>query len=66
MPIIYMRSQLLIKEELMAETKYKTGEKPGKGCYECTNCGTDITLEADEKMPPCPKCSNTVYTKIGN
>ena len=25
----------------------RTGEKPGKGCYSCTNCGTDIHLNLE-------------------
>lgn len=40
-----------------------TGEKPGSGCYVCTKCGTDINLGVNDKMPPCPSCSNTTFTK---
>lgn len=40
-----------------------TGEKPGKGCYSCTNCGTDLRLGAEDKMPPCPHCNNTSFVK---
>lgn len=40
-----------------------TGEKPGKGCYSCTNCGTDVCLGEQDKMPPCPKCTNTSFSK---
>lgn len=42
----------------------KTGEKPGGGKYSCTNCGTNVTLDKADKMPPCPKCSNNGFTKI--
>lgn len=42
--------------------KISTGEKPGKGCYSCTKCGFDLRLGADDKMPPCPNCSNTTFT----
>jgi len=38
-----------------------TGEKPGNGRYVCTNCGTDINLDREDKMPPCPKCNNTSF-----
>lgn len=41
-----------------------TGEKPGRGAYSCTNCGTDVRLDQDDKMPPCPKCNNTSFSKI--
>ncbi|MBR2349576.1 MAG: hypothetical protein IKA77_03045 [Clostridia bacterium] len=40
----------------------KTGEKPGKGSYNCTNCNTEVTLGEYDKMPPCPKCSNNEFT----
>lgn len=43
---------------------YHTGEKPGKGQYSCTNCGTDVELNGSDKMPPCPKCSNSSFTKV--
>lgn len=39
-----------------------TGEKPGSGCWSCTNCGTDITLGQEDKCPPCPNCGNTTFT----
>lgn len=47
----------------MSKQIYKTGQKPGKGCYSCTNCSTDINLDAQDKMPPCPKCDNNEFRK---
>ena len=47
----------------MAHT-VNTGEKPGKGEYSCTKCGFDVTLGDRDKMPPCPNCHNTSFTKI--
>ncbi|MEG1646180.1 MAG: hypothetical protein RRY78_00295 [Clostridia bacterium] len=44
--------------------KCSTGEKPGKGCYCCTNCGTELTIGVNDKVPPCPKCSNTTFEKL--
>lgn len=41
----------------------KTGQKPGKGVYDCTNCGTQVRLNENDKMPPCPSCSNTEFEK---
>lgn len=39
-----------------------TGEKPGKGTYICINCAQRVTLDDEsDKLPPCPKCSCTVY-----
>lgn len=44
---------------------YETGQKPGKGLYKCTVCGELVRLDDDtDTLPPCPKCSNTTYTKL--
>ena len=43
---------------------HNTGEKPGKGEYYCTSCGQNVTLDQmSDKLPPCPKCSNTSFKK---
>lgn len=47
----------------MKKSIVKTGEKPGRGVYCCTNCDTKINLDANDKMPPCPKCTNSEFTK---
>lgn len=45
---------------------YDTGEKPGKGLYQCTKCGQVIRLdEHDDTLPPCPKCHGTRWKKVG-
>lgn len=44
--------------------KATTGEKPGSGTYKCDNCGTEVHLDGDDKMPPCPSCNNTTFTKV--
>lgn len=44
--------------------EYHTGEQPGQGEYYCTHCGQNVTLDQDsDKLPPCPKCEETVYRK---
>ncbi len=44
---------------------HKTGEKPGKGEYRCTNCGQVVTLDNDaDQLPACPNCGNETYEKI--
>lgn len=43
-----------------------TGEKPGKGLYKCKKCGQLVQLDDHtDTLPPCPKCSNTEFTKVG-
>jgi len=44
---------------------YRTGEKPGKGQYQCTKCGYIIRLDDDsDTLPPCPECDNTTWNKL--
>lgn len=41
-----------------------TGEKPGKGYYYCTMCRERVIINNSKDMlPPCPKCTNSKYTK---
>ncbi len=55
--------QHLINEE--ENQMYKTGEKPGKGIYQCTKCGQLVRLDDHtDTLPPCPKCGNTTYRKV--
>ncbi len=43
---------------------YKTGQKPGKSIYTCTNCGQKVNLNDNtDVLPPCPNCTNTTYNK---
>lgn len=42
-----------------------TGEKPGKGTYQCKKCGQLVHLDdRTDTLPPCPKCSNTEFKKV--
>ena len=47
----------------MKNKHVRTGERPGEGIYKCTNCGTEISLTEDDKMPPCPRCTNTSFER---
>ncbi len=47
----------------MKSNVVRTGEKPGRGKYCCTNCGTSVTLGVEDKLPPCPKCTNSEFVK---
>ncbi len=41
---------------------FKTGEKPGKGHYYCSQCGQSINLDQDsDHLPPCPDCNNSTF-----
>ncbi|MBE0467365.1 MAG: hypothetical protein IBX71_09120 [Candidatus Desulforudis sp.] len=42
-----------------------TGEKPGKGTYQCVFCGQVLTLDDHtDTLPPCPRCRNTKFSRI--
>jgi DNA-directed RNA polymerase subunit RPC12/RpoP len=42
-----------------------TGEKPGKGLYQCKNCGQTVRLDDNsDRLPPCPRCDETEYRQI--
>lgn len=44
---------------------YTTGEKPGKGRYKYEKCREVIRLDDDsDKLPPCPSCHGTKWTKV--
>lgn len=46
---------------------YITGEKLGKGTYQCITCGDVVVLDdATDTLPPCPKCHKVRYIKVGN
>jgi hypothetical protein len=45
---------------------YRTGEKPGKGRYQCTVDAQIVVLDDDsDTLPPCPRCNNTTFIKVG-
>lgn len=43
---------------------HSTGEKPGKGIYQCYYCGQIVILDdMTDTLPPCPKCDKTLFIK---
>ena len=44
---------------------YKSGQKPGRGKYQCTNCGRLIELESNDKaLENCPKCKGNKWWRL--
>ena len=42
-----------------------TGEKLGRGTYECKVCGTTVALDdVTDTLPSCPKCDNITFDRI--
>jgi len=42
---------------------YKTGEIAGAGTLECKQCGQTLLYEKPTRIPPCPKCRNTLFSR---
>ena len=46
---------------------YVSGEKPGKGTYQCLECERTVVIDNDiDKLPVCPKCGRTFFKKVNN
>lgn len=42
---------------------YKTGEVTSAGTLTCQACGQEVHLKETGHVPPCPKCSGTLFHK---
>jgi len=42
---------------------YKTGEIAGAGTLVCEKCGQQLVLERPKRVPPCPKCRHTHFSR---
>lgn len=42
---------------------YKTGEMTSAGTLTCQTCGQKVHLKKTGHVPPCPKCSGTLFNK---
>ena len=49
--------------KLQERLTYKTGEIAGAGTLECTGCGQDLFFDKPTRIPPCPKCRGTNFTR---
>ena len=43
---------------------YQTGEIAGIGTFACLNCGEHLYFSKAKPIPPCPKCSHTLFQRI--
>jgi hypothetical protein len=44
-----------------ASDSYATGTFPGPGTYFCVECGSHLSLQEDDKLPPCPRCGTSSF-----
>jgi len=47
----------------LKEEPYRTGEICGPGALSCGKCGRTIRMAASGRVPPCPDCSATRFTR---
>ncbi|MFT8728608.1 MAG: hypothetical protein ABF755_00915 [Oenococcus oeni] len=44
---------------------FKSGDKPGAGCYKCLTCGEIIYLiQNSDILPFCPECKATIWARF--
>jgi predicted nucleic acid-binding Zn-ribbon protein len=41
-----------------ASEGYESGTFPGPGTYFCVECGTQLALHEDDRLPDCPRCGS--------
>ncbi len=44
-----------------ASDRYTTGTFPGPGTYFCVECGAQLALREDDKLPPCSRCGASSF-----
>lgn len=52
-----------LSEKTKEKLTYKTGEITSAGTLTCQACGEAIHLKETGHIPPCPKCSATLFNK---
>lgn len=45
------------------QLEFKTGEMTGPGTLSCKNCQEELQLTRASRIPPCPKCHQTLFRK---
>ncbi len=50
-------------EKTREKLTYKTGEMTSAGTLFCQSCGQAVHLKETGHVPPCPKCSGTLFSK---
>lgn len=52
-----------LSEKAKASLTYKTGEITTAGTLTCQSCGQQVHITKTGHVPPCPKCSGTLFSK---
>ncbi len=51
-------------KEYQQNTLYKTGEICCAATLRCLDCGQEMTLKKNSRIPPCPKCHKTDFERV--
>lgn len=54
-------NELAGKSEQVLE--FKTGEVTSPGTLTCKGCGKEVHIKSTVKIPPCPACHKTIFSK---
>ena len=46
-----------------ASELYEAGAAPGAGTFSCTACGSQVSLEAQDELPQCPRCESASFRR---
>lgn len=57
------KAMLDLGQKTKASLTCKTGEITSAGTLTCQACGEQLHFEKTGRIPPCPKCKGTVFTK---
>lgn len=42
---------------------HEAGAAPGLGTFSCTGCGCQVSLEAQDELPECPRCGSESFRR---
>jgi predicted nucleic acid-binding Zn-ribbon protein len=46
-----------------ASEVHEAGAAPGAGTFSCTDCGSQVSLEAQDEVPQCPRCGSESFRR---
>lgn len=55
--------QALLATQARLSVEYHTGEIASIGTLACNSCGTELHFKKTSRIPPCPKCHKTSFTR---
>ena len=42
---------------------HEAGAAPGAGTFSCSDCGSQVSLEAQDELPECPRCGSDSFRR---